>query len=155
VQSTTTSKRGRWSIAERARLRETYGLRDDAVIARELKRPVESVARMAQSLFPEEVKSGPWTASDVQQLKRYLGATTPEVIARILGRSVDEVTVQIFELGRIQGRGSWDRVEVAELKRIYGTRTDDDLSRIFGRSVAEIGRLAAGSAQARLGRLRT
>jgi hypothetical protein len=88
------------------------------------------------------VKSGPWTASDVQKLKRYLGATTPEVIARILGRSVEEVQAQIFDLGRIQGRGSWDRAEIAEFKRIYGTRTDEDLSRIFGRSEAEIRRLA-------------
>jgi DNA-binding CsgD family transcriptional regulator len=136
------SKRGRWSIAELARLRELYGLRDDAVIARELKRPVTSIARMARSLFPEEVKSGPWTANEVQTLKRYLGATTPEVIARILGRSVETVQSQIFDLGRIHGKSSWSRSEVSDFKRIYGTRTDEDLSRIFGREVREIRRVA-------------
>jgi hypothetical protein len=137
-----TSRRGRWSIAEQARLRQLYGQRDDAAIARELRRPVESVARMAERLFPAEVRTGPWTAVEVQQLKRYLGATTPEVIGRVLGRSVEEVQEQIFDLGRIRGRGSWERAEVAEFKRIFGTRTDEDLSRIFGRSEGEIRRLA-------------
>ena len=137
------TKRGRWSKAERARLRELYGLRDDAVIARELKRPVASVHRVAKSLFPEEEKrSGPWTASETLELKRYLGATTPEVIARILGRSVAEVQAQIFDLGRIQRGDSWARAEIADFKRIYGTRTDEDLSRIFGRSMEEVRRLA-------------
>src|SRR6185503_19161575 len=59
-----------------------------------------------------------------------------------LGRSVEEVQSQIFDLGRIQGRGSWKRAEIAELKRIYGTRTDEDLSLIFGRSVEEIRRFS-------------
>ena len=129
-------------MAEQARLRELYGLRDDAVIARELKRPVASVVRMANSLFQAEGKSGPWTANEVLELKRYLGATTPEVIARILGRSLEEVTVQISELGRIQVRNSWARAEIADFKRLHGTRTDEDLSRIFGRSETEIRRLA-------------
>ena len=138
----TVSKRGRWSKSEQARLRELYGLRDDAVIARELKRPVASVRRVAESLFPQEAKSGPWTASETLELKRYLGATTPGVIARILGRSVDEVQAQIIDLGRIQGRDGWTRAEIADFKRIYSTRTDGDLSRIFGRSEPEIRELA-------------
>ena len=112
----TKSKRGRWSWSEQARLRELYGLRDVAAIARELKRPVASVLRTAQRLFQAEVKSGPWTASETLELKRYLGATTPEVIARILGRRVDEVEAQIFELGRIRGGGSWTRAEIVDLQ---------------------------------------
>ena len=129
-------------MAERARLRELYGLRDNGVIARELRRPTASVVRIAKELFPPEVKSGPWTASEALELKRYLGATSPEVIARILGRSVEEITKQIFELGRIQRDDAWTRDELAGFKSIYGTRTDEDLSRIFARSVEEIGRLA-------------
>ncbi len=97
---------------------------------------------MAEKLFPKRTKTGPWTAREAEDLKKYLGATTPEVIARILGRSVDEVDAQILELGRIQRDGSWTREEVAEFKRIYGTRTDDDLSRIFGRTVTDIHTLA-------------
>ena len=38
-------RRGRWSEAERARLQELYGLRDDAAIGRELNRPVASVRK--------------------------------------------------------------------------------------------------------------
>ena len=135
-------KRGRWSKAELARLRELYGLRDVAAIARELRRPIASVQHVARRLFPPEVKSGPWTASEVLDLKRYLGATSAEVIARILGRNAAEVQAQIIELDRVQQGSAWTRAEVAEFKRIFGTRTDEDLSRIFGRSAEEVGRLA-------------
>jgi len=136
------SKRGRWSRTELARLRELYGLRDDAAIARELKRPVASVRRIAQSLFLREAKSGPWTATEVLELKRYLGATSAEVIARILGRTAEEVRAQVIDLGRIQSGGSWARTEIAEFKRIFGTRSDEDLARIFGRSEEEVRLLA-------------
>ena len=140
--SSTRSKRGRWSRAEQKRLRELYGLRDNEAIGRELKRPVDSVLRMAKLLFPEKVRSGPWTASEVLELKRYLGATTPEVIARILGRGVEEVRTQIFDLGRIRREDPWTREEIGQFKLIYGTRTDDDLAHIFGRSIEEIRKLA-------------
>lgn len=137
-----TPRRGRWSQAEQARLKELYGLRDDAAIARELKRPVASIRRMAEKLFSGPVRTGPWTASEVMELRRYLGATSPEVIGRILGRSAEEVNERIFELGRIQRDESWTRDELAEFKRIYGTRTDEDLSRIFGRPIDEVRKLA-------------
>ena len=101
---------------------------------------------MAEKLFPAAAKSGPWTAREALELKRYLGATSPEVIARILGRSVQEINSRIIELGRIKRGGAWSRDEVAEFKRIFGTRTDEDLSRIFGRSVEEVRRLAKENA---------
>ena len=124
-------------------MRELNGLREDAAIARALGRPVASVVRAAASLFPAtETRSGPWTASEVQELKRYIGASTPQVIARILGRSVVEVQAQIVDLGRIQRGSDWSRAEVKQFKAIYGSRTDEDLSRIFARSVEEVGRLA-------------
>jgi hypothetical protein len=145
----TAPRRGRWSQAEQARLKELYGLRDDASIARELKRPVASIRRMAERLFTGPVRSGPWTASEVMELRRYLGATSTEVIARILGRPPAEVDERILELGRIQKGGTWDREELAELKRIYGTRTDEDLARIFGRPASEIARVAGEHALAK------
>ena len=101
---------------------------------------------MAEKLFPPATKSGPWTAREALELKRYLGATSPEVIARILGRSVQEINTRIIELGRIKRGGAWSRDEIAEFKRIFGTRTDEDLSRIFGRSVDEVRRLAKENA---------
>jgi len=142
-------RRGRWSQREQARLKELYGLRDDAAIARELKRPVASIRRMAEKLFSGPARTGPWTANEVMELRRYLGATSPEVIGRILGRATDEVNERIFELGRIKRDGTWQREELAEFKRIYGTRTDDDLSRIFGRSLEDVRRLADGLALAK------
>ncbi len=138
----TAPRRGRWSQSEQARLKELYGLREDAAIARELKRPVASVRRMAEKLFPLGTKTGPWTAREALELKKYLGATSSEVIARVLGRNVEEVEARIMELGRIKRGGAWTREDVAEFKRIYGTRTDEDLARIFGRSTEDIRRLA-------------
>jgi len=123
-------------------LRELYGLRDDASIARELNRPVASVRKMAETMFRAPARTGPWSAKEVQELKRYLGATTPETIARILGRGVQEVTERIMELGRVQHAGRWTREEIARFKRLYGTRTDEDLSRIFGRALDSIRRQA-------------
>jgi hypothetical protein len=136
-------RRGRWSQAEIARLKELYGLRDDKAIARELNRPVASVRKMAESLFRKAPRTGPWTSREVQELKRYLGATTTEVIARVLGRTVDEVQQQVIELGRIQQTGRWTQKEIAEFKRLYGTRTDEDIALIFGRSVESVKRLGA------------
>lgn len=142
----TSPRRGRWSQAEQARLKELFGLRDDAAIARELNRPVASVRKMAEKLFPERRTEGPWSAAEVEELKRYLGATTPETIARILGRSVEEVREHILDLGRIQREDSWSREETARFKKIYGTRTDEDLARIFGRPVEAIAGLASSLA---------
>lgn len=124
-------------------------MRDDAAIARELSRPISSVRRMAEKLFPLGSRTGPWTAEEVGRLKRYLGATSEEVIARVLGRRVEEVKKQIIELGRIRRNGLWTRDEVADFKRFYGTRSDEDLARIFGRSLAEIKRLAEEHALAK------
>jgi hypothetical protein len=124
-------------------LRELYGLREEKSIARELNRPVGSVRKMAEEVFRTAPRTGPWTARELQDLKKYFGGTTPEVIARILGRSVDEVQQQVMELRRIQSTGRWTQDEVAEFKRLYGTRTDDDLAIIFGRTLEAVKRLGA------------
>ena len=142
-------RRGRWSQAEVARLRELYGLRDEALIARELGRSVASVRKMAEQVCRAEPRQGPWSAQEVQELKRYLGVTTPEVIARLLGRPEGEIRERITELGRIQKDARWTRDELVEFKRIYGTRTDDDLTRIFGRPLDQIRTKAAEYALAK------
>lgn len=108
------------------------------MIARELNRPLASVRRMAEKLFPPCRISGPWSAADVESLRRYLGASTEEVIARVLQKPVEDVRARILELGRIQKGDVWTRDEVAEFKRIYGTRTDEDMARIFARSLDAI-----------------
>jgi hypothetical protein len=136
-------RRGRWSQAEIARLKELYGLRDEKSIARQLHRPVASVRKMAETIFQGVRRSGPWTAREVEDLKRYLGGTTPEVIARVLGRSPDEVQTQILELRRLQTGGRWTQEEIADFKRLYGTRTDEDLALIFGRTIESVKRLGA------------
>ncbi len=133
------ARKGRWSQAEIAKLRDMYGLRDERSIARELKRSPSSVRRMAESLFQMGERTGPWSAQEIERLKQYLGATTSEVISRILGRDLAEVESKVVELGRIQASNArWSRQETLRFKRIYGTRSDQDLSVIFGRPVADI-----------------
>ncbi len=135
-------RRGRWSQSEMNRLKELYGLRDDAAIARELGRTVASVRKMAETLCRAEPRKGPWTANEVQRLKGFLGITAPEVIARMMGRTLEEVQAHITDLGRIQEAAEWSRDDLFAFKRVYGTRTDEDLTRIFGRPLEEIQRLA-------------
>jgi hypothetical protein len=137
------TRKGRWTRAEIDRLKDMYGLRPEAAIARDLGRSVASVRKMADELFrTASRRQGPWTAGEIQDLKRYLGASGPEVIARILGRDPDEVKQQVFELGRIQQTSRWTREEINELRRLYGTRTDADLAAIFGRSLDAVQRIA-------------
>lgn len=131
-------RRGRWSQAEIARLRELYGLRDDEAIAKDLNRPIASVRKMAEQVFPETKRTGPWTESEVQELKKYLGASSAQVIARILGRPEDEVRTQIAALARVRIESDWSQEDTAEFKRLYGTRTNKHLALIFGRSEQQI-----------------
>jgi hypothetical protein len=137
------ARKGRWTQAEIARLRELWGLRDERSIARELSRSPASVRRMAEELFPPASKEGPWSAQEIKRLKRYLGAASPDVIARILGRDPRQVEAKIQELGRVrQSNGRWSREETLSFKRIYGRRSDEHLGLIFGRSREEIARHA-------------
>jgi len=138
-----TPRRGRWSQAEIARLKEFYGLKDERAIARELNRPIESVRRMAESLFPQAVRAGPWAAREVSELKKYVGGTTIEVLSRILSRSIEDLERKVEELRSRTSGGRWTQEEIAEFKRLYGTRTDQDLALIFERSVDAVKRLAA------------
>jgi len=142
MQRPAAPRRGRWSQAEINRLRELYGLRDEAAIAHELNRPEQSVRKMAEEIFGTPTRTGPWSAEEVQELRRYIGGTSTEVIARKLGRSAEEVAQQIGEMRKIQQVGRWSQEEIADFKRLYGTRTDDDLALIFGRTLESVQRLA-------------
>jgi hypothetical protein len=142
-------RRGRWSRAEVARLEELYGLRDDGSIARELNRPLPSVRKMAEKIFPLVEREGAWSPEEVERLKKYLGASKASVIARILGRSQHEVEERIAELGAVQNDRPWTRDEIARFKRIYGTRTDSDLVAVFGRPIEVIRALALKHALAK------
>lgn len=135
-------RRGRWSQAEIARLRELYGTRDDKAIAKELNRPVQSVRRLAEQIFPLGVREGPWEPEEDERLKQLLGGTTHEVIARVLGRTPEDVARRVRELAMVQRTDPWEAEEIARLKRLYGTRTDADLAIIFGRPVEAIRRKA-------------
>ena len=71
---------------EIARFKECYGLRDDQTIARELNRSVSSVRKMAETTFGGDRRTGSWDDGEIEQLKRYLGATSVKKMALILGR---------------------------------------------------------------------
>lgn len=138
-----TPRRGRWSQAEIARLKDLYGLKDERAIARELNRPLESVRRMAQAVFPAVARTGPWTPAELRELRKYLGGLRIEDLARMVGRSVEDLRKKIEELRAVQHTGRWTQEETVEFKRLYGTRTDEDLAVIFERSTEAVKRLAA------------
>ncbi len=137
------SRRGRWSQAEIARLRELYALRDEKAIARELNRSLAGIRKMAESIFRQPVRTGPWTAEELEGLKKYLGATTSDVVSQILGRTVEDIETQVEDLRGKQVAGRWTQDEIAEFKRLYGTRTDEDLALIFARTIESVKRLGA------------
>lgn len=139
AEKATSPRRGRWSAEEIARFRESYGLKDEAAIARELQRSVSSVRNMAQQSFDkQERRTGPWTAAEVERLRVYLGASPVSTIARILARSEEDVNKQIVELARIRKAGPWSQQDLGLLKRIFGTRSDEDLAILFGRRIEEV-----------------
>ncbi len=131
-------RRGRWSQAEVARLKEMYGLKPVEYIAKELNRPKASIQRMADSLFPKVEREGAWTEAEVERLKRFLGICEVETIARIFGRAVRDVEDHIAEFDRNQTDRPWTQEEIADLKRLHGTRTDKDIARVFQRPEASV-----------------
>lgn len=151
-ERSSTPRRGRWSQAELAQLKEMYGLRDDKAIARELRRSEASVRSMANTVFEGEAKTGPWTDEDVAKLKKYLGRSSLDVVSKVLGRTQEDIEQVLEELAQEQKDSPWTQEEIGEFKRLYGTRTDDALALIFGRPAeaicqqAEILRLAKDKA---------
>lgn len=142
-EKATSPRRGRWSAEEIARFQEFYGLKDEAMIARELHRSVASVRNMAQQVYDrQERRSGPWTAAEVERLRTYLGASPVSTIARILARSEEDVNTQIVELARTRKSGPWSQHDMGLLKRVFGTRPDEDLAILFGRRLEEVQREA-------------
>jgi hypothetical protein len=111
-----------------------YGLKPDEYISKELHRPVASVRKMAETIFPDITRTDAWSQDEIQKLKSYLGICQVEIIARIFGRGVADVESQIAELDSFLSDAAWNQEEIADLKRLYGTRTDRDIARIFGRS---------------------
>lgn len=136
------AKSGRWTEDEIERVRERWGLRSEASIARELGRSTESVRRKAASLFRGATRKGPWAEDELNRLRQHIGATPSEVVARVLGRRVEDVESKIESLARERRSGRWSREELQLLRRLYGTRTDEDLAVALGRTVASIRRVA-------------
>ena len=151
-------RRGRWSLAEVARLKELYGLKSNETIAKELGRPVSSVRRMAKTLFPSDPLAeskqarGPWTAEEIDNLKSFYGTRTDENIARIFGRSLEAITAKAAELclakdkafvRKLAGSATtsmprWSSEEIARLKDIYGTHSNLEIAQMLNRSVKSV-----------------
>jgi hypothetical protein len=135
-------RRGRWSQAEVARLQEMYGLKSSEYISKALNRPVASLVKMAETLFPKATRTGGWREAEIRKLKLYLGICEVEIIARIFRRSSADVEAQILELDGFKNDGPWTQEERVEIKRVYGTRSDEDTARVFGRTVESVQKMA-------------
>lgn len=135
-------RKGRWSTAELAWLRENFARRRDEVLERELDRPIESVRKMAQQVFRGPRASGEWTPAEDAVLRDGLGIRSEADLALVLRRGEAEVHQRVRALARSPRSGRWTQGELADLKRFYGSRRDEDLVPILGRSVAAIRRQA-------------
>jgi hypothetical protein len=103
-----------------------------------LARKPQSVRKQAEVVCRRPARSGPWSAAEILELKRYLGLAKLDVIACILGRELREVRAQISDLGRQRREGPWTREEKNRLKRLYGSRSDEDLTLILSRSIDSV-----------------
>ncbi|MDP6850610.1 MAG: hypothetical protein QGH51_09865 [Planctomycetota bacterium] len=131
-------RKGPWSQSEIERLKRSFGLKTDALIARDLNRSVESVRRMAKRVFSGEEKTGPWSAREVQALKNYIGVSSLESVSLILRRNPNEIQRKVEELQSLAASGPWVSDDIQVLKRLYGTRTNQDLVLILGRPESDI-----------------
>lgn len=132
-------RKGPWSQAEIEKLKRKYARTPDHVLARELNRSVESVRRIAKSVFKSSVvQIGPWTPSEIIQLKDYWGASEIDKIALVLHRSAEDIERKVRELRGELHSGPWTADDIQRLKRYYGTRENSDLIVILGRTEAEI-----------------
>ncbi len=133
---------GQWSTESVARFRELFGLRDEASIARELKCNLATVRAMAEDLYAEAAKVGPWTEEERSRLLHYLGASDMRSLCLVMGRSQQDIENKLVELALVRTEGPWNQEELARFKRLYGTRRDEDLAIIFGRGLQHVTELA-------------
>jgi len=136
-------RKGPWSQAEIEKLKRKYARTPDQILARELNRSVESVRRIAKSVFKSETQIGPWTPSEIIHLKDYWGASEIDKIALVLHRTPDDIQRKVRELRGEVRSGPWTTDDIQRLKRYYGTRENEDLIVILGRTEKEIESKAA------------
>jgi hypothetical protein len=99
---------------------------------------LQSVRRMIGKVFDGPPRLGPWTATEVKELKNYLGVAEVPTIAKVLRRSETEVERKIDELRGAVVQRPWTSEDLQALKRFYGTRTDADVSLILGRPIDRV-----------------
>lgn len=131
-------RKGPWSHAEIEKLKRSYGMRPDALVARDLHRTLESVRRMARRVFHGEPRMGPWSPKEIQDLKNYIGSAPVDTIALILRRNPSEVQYKLTELKMEVCDSAWASQDLQTLKRLFGTRSNADLAVILSRDESAI-----------------
>ncbi|MDG1049216.1 MAG: hypothetical protein P8M11_17205 [Planctomycetota bacterium] len=127
-----------WTDSDLDALRASFGLKEEAFLARELGRSVEEVRAKAAEILSRDAVSGPWSPVDVDALRRYLGGVATNLLAQMLGRSVEDLEAKLVELATTLSDTPLTGPELIRFKRLYGTRADADLAIIFGRTLDRI-----------------
>ena len=131
------SKRA-WTFQEVDRLRRLYPRSREDIVARSLRRSVESIRRKAREVFGGETRRGPWSEAEVRCLREGYGALTTSSLCLVLQRTVRDVRGKIRELRNNLKSGEWSAEERAFLKKHYGHRKNRDLVVCLSRPLAEI-----------------
>lgn len=155
------TRRGAWTEADDARLRESWGAVQLRLLAPMLGRPQAELKKRADELR-ERLRSGPWTRAERVQLKDLYGTRRDEDLEVALLRPRAEIDIEARRLclakdkrflaqAAADGAGDesavvlprprmprWSHDEVARLQAIYADRDNLAVARDLGRTVASI-----------------
>lgn len=126
-------KRGNWSVEELARLKQGFGRKPLAQIARELNRSPEALLDRARRLFPETRRPGRPTRGEEAELRLMVGVADLPTMAMVLRRTQEAVLDVIEDWSGRRRSGRFQPWEVRHLKACYATRPDWALSLVLGR----------------------
>lgn len=99
---------------------------------------MDEVRAKAEEILSREEVTGPWSAEDVETLRRYLGGVETKLLARMLGRTLEDLETKLVELATTLEDTPLTGPELIRFKRQFGTRSDEDLSIIHGRTLDRI-----------------
>lgn len=131
-------RRGNWSVAELARLRQLFPRSGIVATARLLRRSPDSVRKKVVELFRVPPQRGPWQPADDLTLRRGYGVVELRLLALVLGRQPQEVERRAATLRAAPATGAWTRAELALLKECYGTRGSSELEVCLQRTAVDI-----------------
>ena len=149
-------RRGAWTEAEDARLRQGYGVLDLRALALVLARSERDVRERVVWLRGTR-RRGPWTGDEEALLKQLYGSRSDQDLEVCLSRSTAQIAKAAARLclskdkrflarargAERQAMPRWSPAEVQRLAAVYSDRDNLEVARVLGRSVASVANKAS------------